>query len=462
MQRPNNSILLRLFLLLVAVFAVAAFACSDDEDGGDGGNTPVAETPGDDETPSDGDDTPSAGGSLDDIPEDTTGVTDTEIVLGTHMPLSGAAAALYGNQIVPGMQAYIDSVNAAGGINGRQIRLIVEDDQYDPSITNQRVRKLVEQDGIFALVSGLGTAQHSSVFEYLKEQQVPDLFTATGATKFTDPITRTAFGYNPNYVQEGNEIGKYIVENFPDAKIGFILQNDDFGTDGQEGVEAGIEGSNVTVVTTQSYEAVNTDMTQQVQGVINAGADTIVVYSLPLQAASILKVARSQLGFEGEILFSGVIADPSTIAIAEPANAAGAITTAYLKPLIFADDAGVQEHIAIMEEFGPAEVTATNLSLYGQSVAELAVKVLTEAGQDLNRRSVIAAAESIRDFTCSVCLTSINLSETDHRPIEGLQFARAEGDAWVPFGEIISFQTTDSARAARTSSGPGKPGPLLA
>jgi len=431
MQRPSSSILLRLVLLLAAVIAVTAFACSDDD--GDGGGS---------ETPS-GDGTPAAGNSLEDIPEDTTGVTDTEIVLGTHMPLSGAAAALYGNQIVPGMQAYFDSVNAAGGINGRQIRLVVEDDQYDPSKTNQAVRKLVEQDGIFALVSGLGTAQHSAVFEYLKEQQVPDLFTATGATLFTDPITRTAFGYNPNYVQEGREIGKYIVENFPNAKIGFILQNDDFGSDGQKGVEEGIEGSDVTVVTTQTYEAVNTDMTQQIQAVMNAGADTIVAYSLPLQAASILKIGRSQLGFEGEILFSGVIADPSTIAIAEPANAAGAITTAYLKPVIFADDAGVQEHVRIMAEYGPADVPATNLSLYGQSVAELAVEVLNQAGQDLNRRSVIAAAESIRDFTCSVCLTSINLSETDHRPIEGLQFAKAEGDAWIPFGDIISFETTE-------------------
>jgi ABC-type branched-subunit amino acid transport system substrate-binding protein len=320
--------------------------------------------------------------------------------------------------------------------------LIVEDDQYDPSRTNQAVRKLVEQDGIFALVSGLGTAQHSAVFEYLKESQVPDLFTATGATLFTDPITRTAFGYNPNYVQEGTEIGKYIAENMPDAKIGFILQNDDFGTDGQAGVEAGIEGSNVEVVSTQTYEAVNTDLTQQVQAVINAGADTIVSYSLPLQAGSIMKVARSQLGFDGEIIFSGVIADPSTIAIAEPANAAGAITTAYLKPLIYADDAGVQGHIAIMSEYGPSDVAPTNLSLYGQSVAELAVQVFASAGENLNRRAVVAAAESIRDFTCSVCLTPINTSETDHRPIEGLQFARAEGDDWVPFGDIISFEST--------------------
>lgn len=443
MRQSRSSLLLRLFLLLVAVFAVTAFACSDDEEGGGGDDTPSAT----DGTPDEGDGTPSEGGetiSLEDIPEDTTGVTDTEIVLGTHMPLSGAAAALYGNQIVPGMQSYFAYINEQGGINGRQIRLIVEDDQYDPSKTNQAVRKLVEQDGIFALVSGLGTAQHSAVFEYLKENNVPDLFTATGATQFTDPLTRTAFGYNPNYVQEGNEIGKFIVENYPDAKVGFILQNDDFGSDGQEGVEEGIEGSDVEVVSTQTYEAVNTDMTQQVQAVINAGADTIVSYSLPLQAASIMKVARSQLGFEGQIIFSGVVADPSTIAIAEPANAEGAITTAYLKPLIYENDPGVQQHMQIMADYGPADVAPTNLSLYGMSVAELAVEVLTQAGENLNRRSVIAAGEAIQNFTCSVCLTPIFLSDTDHRPMEGLQFAAAEGANWVPFGDIISFESTES------------------
>lgn len=436
MQRSN--ILLRLLLLLVATMAILAFACGEDEDGGDGeGPTATEATPSEGETPSDGE------SDLSNIPEDTTGVTDTEIKLGTHMPLSGSAASLYGNQIVPGMRAYFNYINETeGGINGRRITLLVEDDQYDPSRTNQAVRKLVEQDQIFALVSGLGTAQHSAVFEYLAENMVPDLFTATGATRFTEPITRTAFGYNPNYIQEGREIGKYVAENYPNAKVGFIRQNDDFGGDGLKGFQEGIEGSEVEIVSEQTYEAVNTDMTQQVQAVVNDGADTIVTYSLPLQAGSIMKVAREQVGFEGPLVFTGVIADPSTIAIAGEANAQGAITTAYLRPLIQSDDPGVQQHIEIMQQYGEG-TEASNLSLYGQSVAELAVEVLKQAGDDLNRRSVIAAAESIRDFTCSVCLSPINLSPTDHRPIEALAFGEAQGAAWVITGDVISFESTE-------------------
>ncbi len=431
MIRSKESIFRLLLLLVAAVGLVAFAACGDDEE--DGGN-------GADGTPAG---TPTAGDDLSSIPEDTTGITATEILLGSHMPLSGAAAALYGNQIVPGMQAYIDYINdVEGGVNGRKIRLQVEDDTYDPSRTNSVVRTLVNQDGIFALLSGLGTAQHSAVFDFLKEEQVPDLFTATGATKFTDPITRTAFGYNPNYIQEGDAIGKYIARTHPSAKLGLIIQNDDFGRDGEKGIRQGIEGSDVEVVTVETYEAVSTDLTAQVQNVRNAGADVLAFYALPLQAGSIISTAHEDLAWDVPIYATGVVADPSTIQLAGEANAQGVITTAYLRPLNQGDDPGVIEHQRIMAQYQP-EATVANLSIYGHSVAELAVEVLKAAGPNLNRRSVIEAAESIRDFTCSLCLGPINLGPTDHRSIETFSFARAEGASWVVFGDLVSYETTE-------------------
>lgn len=428
--------LFRLLLLLVASVMIVAVACNDDDDGT---TPPATATTAADETPTDA----APDDSLSDIPEDTTGITDTEILLGTHMPLSASPASIYGNQIVPGMLAYFEYINETqGGVNGRKIRLLVGDDHYEPPETNTVVRRLVDQDGIFALLSGLGTAQHTAVFEFLKENNIPDLFTATGATLFTDPISRTTFGYNPNYIQEGTEIGRYIVENFPGAKVGLIIQNDDFGGDGKLGVEAGIEGSDVTIIATETYEAVNTDMTAQVQRLRNEGIDVLVGYTLPSQAANIIRTARATLEWDVPIIFTGVIADPSTIALAGGAeNAAGVITTAYLTPLNVSDDPGIQKHIEIMEQFGGG-TAASNLSIYGQSVAELAVEVFTRAGQDLNRRSVIAAAEQVRDFLCTVCLAPINLSPTDHRAIETLSFAIAEGSSWVLFGDLVSFEST--------------------
>jgi len=437
-MKTSKSIMLRLLLVLVAAVAFLAFACNDDEDDGDGGPEPTA-----------GDETPVAGGDLSDIPEDTTGVTDTEIKLGTHMPLTGIAG-IYGNAIVPGMQAYIDFINdTEGGVNGRKITLLVEDDAFNPSQTNSVVRKLVEQDGVFAILSGLGTAPHSAVFEYLIENKIPDLFTATGATKFTEPVTRTAFGYNPNYIEEGQALGGYIAETYPDGKLGLLIQNDDFGRDGAAGVETGLEGSNVEIISTETYEAEQTDMTSQVQRLQNAGATVVAAYALPRQAGSLVAVARQQLEWDVPIIVSGVVADQLTIALMNngvPGTSVGVVTAAYLKPLETLNDEGIEKHKEILAQYAP-DATPSNITVYGQSVAELAVEVLKRAGQDLNRRSVIEAGESVRDFTCSVCLGAINLSATDHRPIQVFQLAEVRTvdgkEAFVPFGELISYESTE-------------------
>jgi len=449
-MRRSNNILLRLLLLLVAAVAVLALACGEDEEG-DGVEEPTATEEG---TPSEGE-TPSAG-DLSDIPEDTTGITDTEIKLGTHIPLTGVAG-IYGNAIVPGIKAYFDYINdTEGGVNGRKITLLVEDDAYQPPQTNTVVRKLVEQDKVFAIVAGLGTAQHSAVFEYLKDSKVPDLFTATGATLFTEPVTRTAFGYNPNYIEEGNALGEYIAETYPDAKLGVIRQNDDFGADGLKGIEQGIEGSAVEIVATETYEAEQTDMTSKVQAMQNAGATVVAAYALPRQAGSIVSVARQQLDYTVPIVATGVVADQLTIALMNntvPGTAVGVVTAAYLNPLETEGNAGIEKHKEIIATYAPAGTNPSNITLFGQSVAELVVEVLKQAGQNLNRRSVIEAAESIRGFTCSVCVASINLSPTDHRPIQAFRLAKVETitdaatgepkDAWVPFGDIISYESTE-------------------
>ncbi len=430
--------LLGLLVLLVAAAMLAALACGEDEkEGGPSGETPAA--------------TEAEGIDLSDIPEDTTGITDDEILLGSHMPLTGVAG-LYGNSIVPGIKGYLDYINETqGGVNGRKITLIVEDDAYQPPQTNQVVRKLVEQDKVFAMVSGLGTAQHSAVFEYLRDNLIPDLFTATGATKFTEPVSRTTFGYNPNYIQEGTALGNYIAETYggQNAKLGLLLQNDDFGGDGKKGIEAGLEGSDVQIIASETYEAEQTDMTSQVQRLQNAGATVVAAYALPRQAGSLVSVARQTLDWDVPIVVSGVVADQLTLALmnnAVPGTAEGVTTALYLKPLETEGDEGIAKHKEIYEKYGskyaPAGGRPSNISVYGQSVAELLVHVLEQAGPDLNRRKVVEAAESVRGFVCSVCLAPINLSATDHRPIEAFRLGKVENDQWVPFGELISYEST--------------------
>ncbi len=140
------------------------------------------------------------------------GVTDTEIVLGTHFPLSQHLAASYAPVATAGMKGYFEYINDQGGVHGRKIRLLIEDDHYNPADTSEVVRKLVEQDGVFAIVGGLGTATHSAVWKFLEENRVPDLFILSGASKWTDPVISTRFGGNPDYVTEGKILGRYVAE----------------------------------------------------------------------------------------------------------------------------------------------------------------------------------------------------------------------------------------------------------
>src|SRR3990170_824977 len=214
------------------------------------------------------------------------GVTDTEIVLGTHFPLSQHLAAAYAPIATAGMKGYFDYINdTEGGVNGRKIRFIICDSQYSPPVAAECARKLVEQDKVFAIVGGLGTPAHSAVWKYLEENGVPDMFILTGATKWTEPVVKTRFGGNPDYETEGKILGQYIAENYDGQKLGIVAQNDDFGEDGIKGLTAGIEGSDVEVISTERFEATAADLTAQVQRVKNAGAEVMAVYAVPPQAA---------------------------------------------------------------------------------------------------------------------------------------------------------------------------------
>jgi branched-chain amino acid transport system substrate-binding protein len=374
--------------------------------------------------------------------EKVPGVSDNEVVFGTHMPMTGPAA-VYGTSIAPAIQAYFDYVNETqGGVYGRKIRLEVADDAYDPSQAADVVRRLVERDEVFAILNGFGTAPHSAVYRYLEDHGIPDLFPATGARKFTEPIARTRFGYNPDYVMEGTILGRYIAENFRGQKVGFLLQNDDFGLDGEKGLRAGI-GTAAEVVARETYESGTSDLGAHMTRLKNAKPDVLAIYATPVPFANALVYARTVLDWDVPVILAGASADPSIFNLTKEASeqvgkdvVEGTITTTYLVPLSESDDPGIQKHLELMEEHG---IEPNNFTVYGQSVAELTVEILERAGRDLTRESLVNAAEGIRDFTCSVCAVPFTFGPDDRRAVEGVRLTRAEGGQWVPFGEIVSY-----------------------
>jgi len=367
------------------------------------------------------------------------GVTDSEIVLGQHTPLSGSYAAVYA-PIASAQQAYFDYVNSQGGVCGRSIVLKVEDDFYDPARALDVTKRLVEQDKVLAIVGGLGTAPHSAVYEYLNEKRVPDLFVSSGARKWgSDPKHFPyTIGFITDYTSEGAIIGKYISAHFPGQKVGLLYQNDDFGKDGLAGLRAGVVAEKNELVSLQSYESSDVDIRSQVLNLRDAGVEVVVGYSLPGFSAQLISGA-SRMGWKPEIILSYVNTDPVMFEYVPKEVMEGVLATGYLIPPDRTDETAIAQHRQIMGDHdGPQP---SNYSLYGQALAETVVKVLGDTCGDLTREGLLRAAESLRGFHASVLLQGIdiNLGPSDHYAIQALQMHRAAGGRWEPFGEIVSL-----------------------
>jgi len=383
--------------------------------------------------------TPSAG--------DTTGVTDTQILLGSHLPLSGFAAT-WGVGLKAGMDAQIAYVNDNGGVYGRKLKLIVEDDQYTGPLASEGVRKLVEQDKVFAIVGGLGTAAHGAVYKYLETNGIPDMLMLAGLSRWTDPVVKTRFGYLVAYSDEGRVLGEYIAKNFPGKKVGFIQQNDEFGEEGYTGLLEGVKDSNNEVVV-ETFETTENDLAAQVSRLKNQNVEVMAIYGEPIQATSAIKNAHETLGWDVPVVITGVDAVEVVGALAGYDNIEGAVSVVYAHQAYEKDNPGVAQHYEIMAKYGAGK-TPDNLTMVGASIIEIMTKILQDAGPDLTREKMLDAAEALCGWTPSTGVATINLSPTDHRPNEVESYVRATVDrstdpptfTWQLFGDFVSFEST--------------------
>jgi len=379
--------------------------------------------------------------------EKVPGVTDTEILLGSHLPLSGLAAA-WGVDLKAGMEAYFKYVNDQGGVHGRKIKLIVYDSQYTGPVTTEVVRKLVEQDKVFAIMGGLGTQAHSAVWKYLEEKGVPDMFILTGNTKWTNPVVKSRFAFLVDYLTEGKILGKYIADNFAGKKLGIIAQNDEFGKEGEQGIRDGVKDANMEIVV-EYYEETQNDLIAQVQRLKNQNVDVIAGYTMPIQAASVIKSSHETLSWDVPIVLTGVVAVEVVAQLAGLDNIEGTVSVVFGHQAFEKDVPGVAQHYDILAKYAPG-VKATNLTLVGATISEAMTAILEEAGPDLTREKFLDAAESLCGWMSSTALVPSNVSPTDHRPIEVEVYVRATVDRstdpptfrWQPFGEPYGFEST--------------------
>ena len=375
-----------------------------------------------------------------------TGANDKEIKLGHTNPYSGPLSA-YG-VIGKAEAAYWKSVNDAGGINGRKINFITYDDGFQPPKTVEMVRKLVEDDQVFAIFQLLGTPTNTVVHKYLNQKKMPQLFVATGASKWGDPKNFPwTMGWQPDYATEGAIYAKHILANHKDAKIGILWQNDDSGKDYVGGFMKGLGKENEKlVVASASYEVTDPTVDSQVIQLKSSGANIVFIETAPKAAAqAIRKIA--DLNWKPIRYLANVSA--SVAAVLKPAgfdNSKDIITAAYLKDATdpqWADAPDFKEWKAWMAKYIPDGNLADSGYSYAYSVCSTMHDVLTRCGDDLTRANLMKQAASMKNLVVPLLLPGIkiNTSPTDFFPIQAVQLAAFDGETWKLFGDVLSNES---------------------
>ena len=370
-----------------------------------------------------------------------TGASDAEIKIGNIMPYTGPAAA-YG-VIGRTIAAYFKKINAEGGIKGRKINFVSYDDSYNPAKATEAARKLVEEDRVLLVFQSLGTPSNSAIHKYMNASKVPQLFVASGATKWDDSANNPwTMGWQPNYQTEGRIFGQYLLENQPKGRIAILYQNDDYGKDYVKGLKDALAGA-IPIVAEVPYETSEANLNAQMVKLKASGADVFFDVATPKFAAMAIRRA-AEIGWKPLHLLNSVA--NSVGAVIKPAgfeNAQGIIALQYLKepgdPL-WANDPSYKEWLDFMNSYFPDGDKNNGLSVYGYSVAQTMIQVLKQCGDDLTRENVMKQAANLKSFKLGMLLPGIviNTSATDFAPIEQMQLMRFAGERWEPFGAVLS------------------------
>jgi branched-chain amino acid transport system substrate-binding protein len=376
------------------------------------------------------------------------GASDTEIKIGNIMPYSGPASA-YG-VIGKTEAAYFNKINAEGGINGRKISFITYDDGYSPPKAVEQARKLVESDEVLVVFNPLGTPSNTAIEKYMNSKKVPQLFVATGATKWNEPKEFPwTMGWQPSYQSEARIYGKYLLKEKPNAKIGVFYQNDDFGKDYLKGLKDGLGAKAASmIIAEEGYETSEPSIDNHIVKLKTSGADVFISITTPKFAAQAIK-KLAEMNWTPLHIVSNVSA--SVGGVIKPAgfeNAQGILSAAYAKDGADAqwnNDPGMKKFYEFLAKYDPDANKLDGSVVYGYGAAQTMVKVLEMCGDNLTHENVMKQAASLKNFTPDTLLpgVTINTSATDFAPIKQLQMMRFKGEKWELFGDIITDDFTN-------------------
>jgi branched-chain amino acid transport system substrate-binding protein len=369
------------------------------------------------------------------------GASDTEIKIGNIMPYSGPASS-YG-VIGETEAAYFNKINAEGGINGRRINFISYDDAYSPPKTVEQARKLVESDGVLLIFNSLGTPTNTAIHKYMNDKKVPQLFVATGATKWDDPKHFPwTMGWIPNYQSEGRVFAQYLLREHPSEKIGILFQNDDSGKDYVKGIKDGLRGR-MSIVAELSYEPLDPTIDSQIVALKGSGADIFFDDAIPKFAAQAIKKV-AEIGWKPlHLLVSVSNSVGSTLRPAGLEISEGIISTAFAKdptdPQWQADPA-YKAWVAFMDKYYPNGDQTTTFTVVGYLFARTLVEVLRQCRDDLTRENVMRQAANLHNLQLEMLLPgiTINTGPFDFAPVKQMQMQRFNSRTWELFGSILN------------------------
>jgi branched-chain amino acid transport system substrate-binding protein len=370
------------------------------------------------------------------------GVTDTEIKIGNTAPYSGPASA-YGISART-IHAYLKSVNDKGGVNGRKINFVSIDDEFSPPKTVEMARRLVEQENVLMLVGGMGSACNLAIQKYMNAKKVPQLFIAVGGSRFNDPKGFPwTVPFNPSYHGEGALYARHILQEFPDAKIAVLLQNDEMGRDLLAGFKQALGAKAAMIVAEQSYEISDPTVDSQMVSLKASGADVLVNLSLIRAAVqAIRKVDALGWKLRAHYLIYNAASLKATFEPAGLARSTGIITTSFYKDpgeQAWADDPATRAYKAFMAKYAPNEDPNNSTAAYGYCVGQALENVLQRAGDNLTRENILRLSTSLHDLRLPMMTPGVVLNNTaqNYSPVSALQMMRFNGKELEPMGSPL-------------------------
>jgi ABC-type branched-subunit amino acid transport system substrate-binding protein len=390
------------------------------------------------------------------------GVTATSITFGTHQPLTGPAAPGY-SEIAPASQAYFNYVNAHGGVYGRRIHLIIDNDEYNPTLTVNLVHQLVLQNNVFGIFEGLGTPTHTKVVGFLNASKIPDMFVASGCPCWDDGRAQPyTFGWQPNYTIEGKILGQYIHKHFKGEKVGVLYQDDDFGRGGLAGIQDEVPAADI--VSKQPYQSGTTTLAPQITALKSSGAKVLVDFTVPIYTA-IGQLTSYTLGWHPQLVISNVGIDPHTVGgllqviskgQAGAALINGAITTGYLPALNATSNPWIRLFLRIKAKYDPSAPWDNNVE-YGMANAYTLVQALVAAGKNLTRQGFVNAVDKYGASWTGPGLVPYRYSTSEHGGFKGAQIAQVVNGLILPKGTPLITNPAAGAPITPTKTVQARP-----